>query len=255
MVALFMVTVPAWGGPPRQHCLSCHSAHYEEKGKCSDCHLGNPAAGRKNIAHAGVRAGKYCRFTLGNAVQKREGEQLIEQLSCRRCHITTGRGNRLAVSLDTAAAHKTAAELALSIRRPVENMPNFVLNEELITIVVNAIYAGSLKHKTDVETPVQVHFTPSVSKEPDVFSVKCGRCHRVLSRRLGAVGTGTIGPNLSGLFSDYYPKTFKDGEAWTVRNLDVWLKNPRKIRPWSEMMPVTLTAAEMKELMEILSAR
>lgn len=74
----------------------------------------------------------------------------------------------------------------------------------------------------------------------------------MLSGRLGAVGTGEIGPNLSGLFSKYYPKTFRNGEAWTPRNLSAWLKNPREIRPWARMLPVALTGAEAKELESII---
>jgi mono/diheme cytochrome c family protein len=250
-----MATTPAWGGQPPQLCLSCHPVHYAERGRCSDCHRGNPASERKNIAHAGLRAGKYARFTLGDGVYIKEGERLMEQLACRRCHVSGGRGNRLAVSLDGAAVRKTAGELALSIRRPVANMPNFALTEDQITTLVNAVFAGSQGHDTAESAPVRVHFNASGKKRADIFSAKCGSCHRILSERLGAVGTGEVGPNLSGLFSEYYPKTFKNGDAWTIQNLSAWLKNPRETRAWAKMLPVTLTEAEIKELTQILSAR
>lgn len=252
IVVLLVTVVPAWGGQPRQFCLSCHPVHYADRGGCSDCHRGNPGSDRKNIAHAGLRSGKYARFTIGDSPQTRAAERLMDQLACRRCHVSAGRGNTLATSLDGAAIRKTAGELALSIRRPVANMPNFGLEEEQITTLVNTILAGSHGRKTDQTAPVRVHFNVSAKKSADIFSTKCGSCHRTVSERLGAVGTGDIGPNLSGLFTEYYPKTFKNGEAWTARDLRVWLKNPRETRPWARMQPVTLTESETKELESII---
>jgi len=249
---LFAVASSAWGGQPRQLCLSCHPVHYAERGGCSGCHLGNPAAARKNIAHAGLRGGKYARFTLGNTVQNKESEQLLEQLACRRCHVSGGRGNRLAVSLDAAAARRTADELALSIRHPVANMPDFALREEQITTLVNAVLADSRGRHGDEGAPVKVHFTTAGTQKKDVFSTKCGSCHRLLSQRLAALGTGGIGPNLSGLLSPWYPKTFRNGEVWNSKNLALWLKNPRAVRPEARMLPVPLTVAELKELEALL---
>ncbi len=248
-----MATAPAWGGQPQQLCLSCHPVHYAERGRCSDCHRGNPASERKNIAHAGLRAGKYSRFTLGDGTYIKEGERLMEQLACRRCHVSGGRGNRLAVSLDGAAARKTAEELALSIRQPVANMPHFALTDEQVTTLVNTIFAGSQGRKTDEAAPVQVHFNVSGKKRADIFSSKCGSCHRMLTERFGAIGTGDIGPNLSGLFSPYYPKSFRNGEGWNARNLGVWLKNPRETRAWARMAPVILTEAETRELTRMMA--
>lgn len=253
MVALLLTAAPTWGGMTRQLCLVCHPAHYAEKGGCSLCHRGNPASERKNIAHAGLLPGKYARFTLGDRAEAWEGERLVDRLACRRCHVSGGRGNILAVNLDAAAVRKTGGELALSIRNPVANMPDFRLNETQITTLVNAVFAGSQGRKTDESAPVRVHFNTSGKKNPDIFSTKCGSCHRILSQRLGAVGTGEVGPNLSGLFTQYYPKTFRNGEAWTAQNLNTWLKNPRGIRPSARMLPVALTGAETKDLLSIIN--
>ena len=252
LTVLFLSTMPAWGGQP-QLCLACHPVHHEDLGRCTDCHHGNPASRRKNLAHAGLRAGKYVRFMLGDEAYSKEGERLMELLACRRCHVSGGRGNRLAVSLDGAVTRKTAGELVLSIRKPVANMPNFSLTEERTTMLVNAILAGSQGHETAETVPVQVHFNTSGKKRADVFSVKCGGCHRMLSERLGALGTGDSGPNLSGLFSPFYPKSFKNSEAWNARNLGAWLKNPRETRPGARMMPVILTEPETKELMQLMA--
>lgn len=172
----------------------------------------------------------------------------MEELACRRCHSSAGRGNALAANLDDTAVRKSVEELTLAIRQPVATMPKFGLDEERIVILVNMILAGSQGQEMGKAAPAKVHFNNSGKKSEDVFSKKCGSCHRILSERLGALGTGDSGPNLSGLLSPHYPKSFKNGETWTVRNLGLWLKNPREIREWSRMQPVVLTEKEMKEL-------
>jgi cytochrome c2 len=252
IIALLLVSLPAWGGQSRQMCLACHPVHYAERDGCPDCHRGNPSSERKNIAHAGLIPGKYAYFALGDQPYVKHGNRLIDQYACRRCHVIDGRGNRLAVSLDLAAAAKTPGELARSIRRPVENMPDFGMDEGRITYLLNAILAGSYRHKADGGKPVAVHFDSAGKKSGDAFSIKCGSCHRVLSEKLGSLGKGNIGPNLSGLLSNYYPKTFRDSQAWTVQNLKSWLNNPREIRPGARMRPVKLTGDETRELETIL---
>ncbi len=245
---MFMAAVPAWGGQQLQLCLSCHPAHYADRGTCSGCHRGNPASERKNIAHAELRTGKFVRFTLADPTLKKDGEHLMDQLGCRRCHITDGRGNALASNLDGAAARRTVHELVLSIRQPVATMPKFGLDDARITMLINTIFAGSENRDMDKSAPVKVHFNNSGNKSEDIFSKKCGSCHRLVTGHLGALCSGDIGPNLSGLLSPYYPKSFKNGEVWTTRNLSDWLKNPRDSKPWSRMLPVVLTEREMAEL-------
>lgn len=250
--ALLLSVAPAWSEQLRQFCLPCHAPHYTGRAACSDCHHGNPASERKNIAHAGLRAGKFVRFTLGDLSEKKQREGLMDQLACRRCHVSSGRGNCLATNLDEAAVRKTAGELVLSIRHPVATMPDFGLNDEQITALVNAVFSGSSGRQPDRTAPVKVHFIESGDKREDVFSKKCGSCHRTLTVSLGALGAGDIGPNLSGLFSEYYPKTFRNGESWTAQNLSTWMKNPREIKVWARMQPVVLTGKEVKELEAIL---
>ena len=59
----------------------------------------------------------------------REGQRLVEALACRRCHTIGGKGNRLATSLDAVVWKREQAQLVSSIREPVENMPQFGLDE------------------------------------------------------------------------------------------------------------------------------
>jgi cytochrome c2 len=259
LVAYFLIAivillpVSAAGVEKSQYCLKCHSAHYGERGRCSDCHLGNPASERKAIAHSGLRGGKYSRFTLGDSRQLKGGELLMDQLACRRCHVSASRGNNLAVRLDGVVSQRSAGELAASIRQPVENMPKFALNEDQITIMTNAVLAAARGNKPDISMPVTVHFRNTGKKGLDVFSTKCGSCHRILSQSLGALGKSDAGPNLSGLLTRYYPKTYRSNEAWSVQNMQNWLTNPRVSSQYAKMLPVTLTEAELKELVTIIN--
>lgn len=216
-------------------------------GDCGSCHRGNGAAGRKNIAHAGLRGGRFVRFTVDKNIAA-ESRRLLEQLACWRCHVSGGRGNRLAVSLDMAAGQKSPAELAASLRHPVPVMPDFRLSEEQLDLLLNAVYGGAEGRSGGAGEPVKVHFSVAGQEKQDIFSKKCGGCHRLLSERLGAFGSGSIAPNLSGLLTQFYPRTFKNGAAWTMAGLEQWLRNPRTVTLWARMRPVTLSVAELHEL-------
>jgi cytochrome c2 len=250
VLLILAVTKPAGG---RQLCLNCHPAHYAGRGDCSSCHRGNPASDRKNIAHDSLITGPYASFTLGETAPGRAGQRLIKQYACLRCHVISGQGNRLATSLDLAANRKAPPELAKAIMLPSEGMPDFRLNEQGKIAIINALLAAGQKHRPENPTQPQiVHFSSTVDSGHDLFSKKCGPCHRFLSQRYGALGKGNIGPNLSGLLSPFYPRSFRNNEPWTEARLRGWLQNPRRIRPWALMQPVILTRAELAELVSIV---
>lgn len=246
----FVLTSPAAGG---QRCLQCHQAHFAERGDCTACHRGNPAADRKNIAHANLVSGRYAGFTMGETDPVRRGKRLIEQYACRRCHVVAGRGNRLAASLDLAAARKAPPELAKALLQPAAAMPDFRLNEAGETAIINALQSAALTQRPQNSIQPQiVHFSTSTVASQDLFSRKCGSCHRILCQRSGALGQGDIGPNLSGLLSTCYPQSFRAGLPWTEARLASWLQNPRIIRPGALMLPVDLSSAELAELVSIM---
>lgn len=256
LILLFCLAVaPSFGGEPRQQCLACHASHYSEQGGCVTCHGGNPAAGRKNIAHHGLIAGRFAHFALKDDAVVREGQRLLDRFSCRRCHVTAGRGNRLATNLDALRHSKTPVELVAAIRKPVMGMPDFAATERQVELLVNAILAGGQDSgKTDASPPNTVHFNDDNRRNKDLFSRKCGACHRALTVRYGVVGQGNAGPNLSGLLTRWYPKTFRNGEEWNRERLEKWLQNPRAVRNNTAMQPQELSKAEMKELAELLGA-
>lgn len=244
---------PAFAAQTRQLCLSCHPVHYVERGVCTACHRGNPASDRRNIAHQQLIAGRYAAFTLGDSPLLRRGELFLDQYACRRCHVIGGKGNRLSANLDQSVERRTPEAISASILQPVQNMPDFHLEKSQAVLLVNALLAAAGRQKVSSGDQRQVvHFDRSGLPGKDLFSRKCGPCHRALTTRLGGLGQGDAGPNLSGLLSPFYPKTFRDQDRWTERDLGDWLRNPRRIRPGAGMQPVILTEPEFRALVEIL---
>lgn len=253
IVAMFLFCPPVWSAQKQPLCMSCHPLHYAERGGCIDCHRGNPASARKNIAHHRLIAGRFANFTLGETAELGAGKRLLEQYGCRRCHVSAGKGNRLATPLDTLADVRTPEEMVEAIKTPAQGMPDFRLAERQAVLLVNAVLEGARQVQADHrEKPLRVHFEPKQDENKDVFFRKCGSCHRVLTERQGVIGKGDIGPNLSGLFTAYYPKTFDEGLPWTGERLKRWLRNPRMIRKWTRMPPVELSPEEFNRLLEIL---
>lgn len=239
--------------PGRQLCLTCHPVHHARLGSCTACHRGNPDSGRRNIAHQRLIAGRYARFTLADDQQLRKGARLLEQYACRRCHVIGGRGNHLAADLGLAAIRRSPEEMEASIRRPVLNMPDFRMEEEQAESAVNALLSAAARLPApSAARPQVVHFDQPGAAGKDVFSVKCGPCHRMLTAGLGGLGRGDAGPNLSGLLTAFYPATFRDRQAWNPERLRRWLENPRVIRAGARMLPVKLSETEFRDLLEIL---
>ena len=255
---IFLLTVAfqsgsAFAAQTGQLCLSCHPVHYVERGVCTACHRGNPASDRGNIAHQQLIAGRYAAFTLGDSPLLQRGEHLLDQYACRRCHVIGGKGNRLSANLDHSVERRTPEAISVSILQPVQNMPDFHLEESRAVLLVNVLLAAAGRQKAPSGDQRQVvHFDRAGVVGKDVFSTKCGPCHRALTVRLGGLGRGDAGPNLSGLLSPHYPETFRDKGRWTERALADWLRNPRRIRSWARMQPVILTEPEFRELVDIL---
>lgn len=204
------------------------------------------------MAHHLLIPGRYARFTLGDTPEVRWGNRLLEQLACRRCHVSGARGNRLATSLDTLPPARPPGEIAAAVLSPARGMPDFRLDEAQAAAIVNALFAGArTAGQRERERPLAVHFEKSGPAAEDVFSRRCGPCHRMLTMGRGLLGAGTVGPNLSGLFSPSSPPAAADGKPWTVERLEERLRNPRRASPLALMPPVPLAAAEWKELKDL----
>lgn len=184
-------------------------------------------------------------MTRGKAVS--EGRQLVEAAACRRCHTIGGLGNRLATNLDSAVWGREQRELMTSITKPVENMPTFGFDRDQADALI-AFLLSSARPNAAEET-YRVQFARDAARAPSTFGEKCGGCHRLLTS-LGPEGVGNQGPNLSGLFTSFYPKTARGEREWSEKALAEWVANPRALRPAAIMPPVPLNQVELQRVTE-----
>lgn len=236
-----------------EKCLSCHRPHRQWTGECRGCHRGNPATARRELAHAGLHGVPFAHAAVPGSPVTEAGRQLLERSGCRRCHRSAERGNRLAGDLDRVFPALRTDEAVQALRQPAQFMPDFAFTQESAALLVTALLANAAQAPPPAgEVPRVVHFAAAGETE-NPFAKHCGGCHRQLTSRWGGGGKGAIGPNLSGLFSEFYPRRFKDEERWTPANLEKWLKNPRAIRPAARMAPQKLAPAELRGVLEVFT--
>ena len=236
---------PAAGA--REGCGSCHAPHYAGAGSCDDCHRGQPSSARKELAHARLLRGRAAEHRLRSGAAVSEGRKLVEAAACRRCHTIGGLGNRLATNLDNVVWTREQPELTASITEPVENMPVFDFDRGQAEALIAFLLSGARPDASDEAYRVQ--FARDASRTPSTFEDKCGGCHRLLTS-LGPRGFGRRGPNLSGLFTSFYPHTAPGERAWSEKLLTDWVANPRSLRPETVMPPVPLSEAELQQVLE-----
>lgn len=253
LILLYAPVMALAAEEPLNRCLSCHPAHHQQYGSCTDCHRGDSRSSRLNIAHFGLIAGRYAHFNLPDSPLVEQGKQQLDLYACRRCHISGDKGNRLATNLDLIVTASSPASLIDAIRNPVQFMPDFHLTDTQFEVLINALYALAQKvEQNSEEIPQVVHFDDRVDMEENIFVKHCGGCHQILTSTLGGLGSGIVAPNLSGLLTEFYPKTADNDEAWNRENLKKWLKNPRDIHPLTQMMPVSLDDEEFAKLLELI---
>lgn len=231
-------------------CLKCHQPHYQEVGTCSSCHRGNEDTSRKNIAHNGIILPEFADFKI-NTKATESGRKIVEKAHCRRCHIIDGKGNDIAPNIDIESRRKSTDELFEKISDPSEYMPEFNLNKNNINNVIKMLLAsGDNKDKLSNTAPFIVFIT---SGTKSTFEDKCGGCHRLLSKSKGGMGHGNTAPNLSGLFTEFYPQQTVIKDKWDKELILKWIKNPRSLNRLSVMPTQNLTEAEEKKIIEELS--
>lgn len=229
--------------------------HYSELSNCVGCHRGDPRTTRLHIAHQGLIPARYAHFTMKENAVTKEGARHIEKSGCRRCHTIGGRGNRLATDLDQSVRLFDPLTLAEAIRRPALFMPEFHFPEISLEQVVNALFAAGVNAQgdgADGEQPRVVHFQERDRGKDTIFVTRCGACHRVLTAARGGLGSGEVAPNLSGLFSPFFPGVYRKKEAWNRNNLKKWLDNPRQSRSQTSMRPVPLNQDDFHRLLDLI---
>ena len=205
------------------------------------------------MAHGNLIKGQQASFTNPRSASLVAGKKLAEQTACRRCHTLAGTGNRLASNLDSLLWTTRPDLIHKALVEPALYMPDFHFSAQDLDHLITAILAGGLKAgKAPKEPPQVVHFSEQSKRQENTFALKCGGCHKLLSKQEGGLGTGTAGPNLSGLFSIYYPKTFQGNQTWTEERLKHWLKNPRAVRKNATMRPVQIAPDAWLKLLILL---
>jgi cytochrome c2 len=143
-----------------------------------------------------------------------------------------------------------ANELEQSLADPALYMPDFRFTLEQRTQLVAALLSRAGRAEAgEPEKPKVVHFR-AAGDERAVFADQCGDCHKVLSRSSGGLGEGSAGPNLSGLFTRFHPRTFPEDRAWSPDRLRKWLDNPRQVRAGALMPPVPLSREQERDLLQ-----
>jgi cytochrome c2 len=238
---------PAGGAASGEGCTACHPAHHAGQGACEDCHRGNPATARKELAHHLLLTGSAAAHRMEDGSVVREGAAYVERAACRRCHTIGGTGNRLATDLSAVVWTRSQEELAASIDRPVESMPRFGFGPRQVEALIACLVAS--RHRARPQQSYRVRFAETPARGASAFDDRCGGCHRVLTPA-GARGSGSAGPNLSGLFSGFYPATAPGGSRWTPEALRAWLKNPRAARPATTMPPPGARDEEVARILD-----
>ena len=229
-------------------CLQCHGPHFQAYG-CIQCHRGRLGTTRKDIAHTGLVYGKASYFLLPDSPPIREGRELIKRAGCRRCHKIGGQGEGRAANLDTSSRAKAFQALKKSLEIPVSFMPDFRFRDSQAEKLLGAVLSESRTAGPSRGYYI-VHFQVK-GNLPDAFSKHCGGCHRVLSKAYGPLGEGNAGPNLSGLFGEFFPNDPALG-AMSQEKLKKWLKNPRSLKATAWMPPVSLSQVEFQEVYHAL---
>jgi cytochrome c2 len=254
MLALpFIIFTPSPAPAGQRGCLACHTPHYVERGKCIVCHRGDERTDRKRVAHDGLIPGRLAWFTIRGSHHTARGEKLLGTFACLRCHTARSKGNRLAANLDGLLQTRQPREIERAIASPVQYMPDFRLADGDMTDLVNALLAETSRSTAEKrERPLIVHFQDA-RKNETVFEKFCGSCHRALTARHGGLGKGEIGPNLSGIFTPFFPATFRGRERWSEADLKKWLSNPHKVKKTALMQPVLLGNNDFTRLIDILT--
>ena len=226
-------------------CRSCHEPHHVDLGTCVDCHRGNAATGRKDLAHDRLLTSGAAMHAFGSSPAVVEGKGLIDRAACRRCHRIASEGNLLATDLDRVVWDRSQDDLRRAITVPAEHMPRFGIAanqaDDAIAYLLNVARVGR------DPGPYRVYFTRSAAGANTAFEEHCGRCHRALTAD-GALGSASAGANLSGLLTPHYPGTGPGEAAWSGPALRDWIRNPRAARPGAVMPPFRLKDQELTEV-------
>lgn len=239
---LLIANITAYG---KELCVTCHKEHI--KSSCISCHRGNSETKRLNLAHYKIVPGKFLLYKINKDINYK-GNLLIKNLGCRRCHIIGDSGNNKVNNLNKTIEKKTTGEIIFTIQHPGDFMPDFNISGNTLTLIMNGLFSNSNINKIEKETNI-IYFKKQ--QFDNIFNNKCGKCHRLLSDKFGFLGEGRNAPNLSGILTEYYPKT-GNLKSNTPEDIKIFLKNPRSYNKNSIMPPQELSDIEIEKILEAL---
>ena len=231
-------------------CIKCHKKHYVKIANCITCHRGINKSSRKKIAHFGLITSKYSDFLI-NKNSINYGKDLVEKAHCRRCHFINLKGNSIAKNLNITGKNHIGEYIFFSIKNPNEFMPDFKFDNNSIFNITKYILFISSNKKFSKILPYPVLINNS---KQNSFERHCANCHKIISKNYGPIGNFDIGPNLSGIFTNFFsPKKEYKIKKWDNKLIKKWLKNPRSIYKQALMPPIILEKEEVKNLLDVLN--
>jgi cytochrome c1 len=236
----------------RDGCASCHPGTCAGRGACASCHRGNPDAARKELAHHLLLTGAAAWHLSAASPEVRAGAALVEQAACRRCHVIAGEGNGLATDLGAVVWSRSQQDLRGALDRPADSMPWFGFAPRQADRVI--AYLLATRRPAAGRDAYRVRFLGAGTRPRSPAEQRCGPCHAALTPS-GPLGRARDAPNLSGLFTPYYPATGPRGQRWTPDSVRAWIANPRAWRPGTTMPPVSVTDAEVAEIVRQLGSQ
>jgi mono/diheme cytochrome c family protein len=232
-------------------CATCHAdkIHYKSIGSCIVCHNGNGNTSRIKLAHENILDKRYAFFLIKDNWRVFKGNLLIKDAACKRCHTIGDSGNFLATNLNISTQEKDIKTLTNAIKNPFLYMPQFNFTKEQIVYIINGLLYNAFYNKSHTGGYITVHFDINGERK-NIFTSKCGKCHKVILKQIGPLGEGERGPNLSGLFTNEY-RSLQEVEGWNKKTFKKWLKNPRKIKKNALMPVIKLKSDELEDIVKI----
>lgn len=248
-LAALLAAVPALVPRDRDTpvCGGCHAPHYAAEGTCVACHRGRTDTGREELGHHRLLAGAAAAWGMAGSAAVEEGARLREAAGCRRCHVTGGEGNALAIALDDVVWKREQGQLRASLLEPVSTMPDFGFTPEQADRLIAVLLRDARGRPARERYLVRFREGTPAGRHP--FERLCGPCHRALTTG-GPLGVGTSGPDLSGLLTAHYP--VGTARPWDRVRLERWLRNPRAERPGALMTAVETSPADLDAIVEAL---
>ncbi|MCB1174756.1 MAG: c-type cytochrome [Leptospiraceae bacterium] len=180
------------------------------------------------------------------------GKAIWESSNCMGCHTILGEGAYYAPELTKVVERRGAEWIRMFIKDPAAMFPGerkmvqYNFNEDEITDIiafldwVGKIDTNGWPPKPNISTATLANANTQNSNKVDLAPVKykslCVACHAI-----GGQG-GNVGPALDGVAS-----------RLDAAYLSKWLHDPQAVKPGTNMPKLSLSEAEIQELVQFLS--